>query len=124
MKISRFMQGVNAHKILAPLVKVSVCKWHRRDTKFNHHWMGLTFQTIAIKLFFEQFINCLVDLERRPVRTFYLQSAIKPKTTWTLFEKLDFTTADFISHFLAWLIRHAPFPQVTHLSKYSSRRGR
>jgi hypothetical protein len=113
------VQGLHANECFAPVVQLVVRERQRVYLVFDHNRMWLTLGTVGIELFFEQLVDCFIDVERRAFRTFDFQPHIQPKTSRALLKQLDLAAAHLERRFLPWLVRHralSPIIVVRHRS--------
>lgn len=71
--------------------------------------------TVGVELFFEEFIDRFVDVERRRVGSSNLEPRIQPKAARTLHKQLDLAARHLERRGLARFVRLAPLPPIIHV---------
>ena len=90
MQIGGLVECCNTGKIVAPGIQLSVRVRYGLDLVVGHNRVRLPGGSVAVKLFFEQLVDGLVDVEWWAGWPTNFKAHVEPKAAWTLHKQLDF----------------------------------
>ena len=116
VEVGWLVQRCDAGEIVSPGVEVLVLKWNRFDLVVEHNRMWRAGGAMEVELFFEQFVDGLVDIERRTARSRNLQPGIQPETAWALGEQFNLRPRNFERRHLSRMVWLVALSGVIHLN--------